>query len=207
LNYFSISNLSLVLNQRNNDIWKNNNRWSDLSFWEKKVFQEKTEVNNMIITIPAAIGTPRIGTVTIRPFFDSNGKVFEIIGSIKDVTADETVKKKFYYMESILNELDDVIWIAKMEPYVHYIYINKAIEKIYNVSVSKFYKNPAFWVKLVCKEDRKLVHTAINSNKNSNITYRINLDTGRSLKIQHSIVHKIINGERIKFGVLKKIEA
>ena len=51
LNYFSISNLSLVLNQRNNDIWKNNNRWSDLSFWEKKVFQEKEQISPPVVHV------------------------------------------------------------------------------------------------------------------------------------------------------------
>ncbi|MCP4176433.1 MAG: helix-turn-helix domain-containing protein [bacterium] len=205
LSYFNIPNSSLILGHRNNDIWKTNNRWTELSSLENKIIQDKTEIENIIISIPSAIGSPRIGAVSIKPFFDSNGKIFEIIGSIKDVTADETVKEKFNYMESILNEFDDVIWIAKMKPYAHYIYINKAVENIYNVSVDKFYKNPTFWVNLVCKEDKKFVKEALKSEHDTNITYRLILETGESIRIQHSMLHKTINGEKIKFGILKKM--
>ncbi|HJO93371.1 MAG TPA: helix-turn-helix domain-containing protein [Victivallales bacterium] len=203
LSYFNISNSGLVLGHRNNDIWQTKLGWNELTSIEQNVLRSKAGVKNRIISIPSLVGSPRIGSISIEPIFDPSGKFIEIIGYIKDVTADEIVKEKFFYMESILNEFEDIIWIIKMNPYKHYIYLNKAIENIYEISINNFYKDVNYWVQFVNKEDKKLVKSAITSETDSNLTYRITVNN-KTVKIQHSMFYKIINGERIKFGIAKK---
>ncbi|HJO95175.1 MAG TPA: PAS domain-containing protein [Victivallales bacterium] len=204
LSYFGFGGENLILGQRNSDIWKNQDHWSEITKIEKEVLDTKLPVLNRVINIPKVFGSHGSGIVSIKPIFNNDGQVKEITGSIQDISGEQTLNEKFFYMESVLENLEHVIWIIKTKPYRHFIYINNAVEKIFNVRKREFYKNVDFWINYIHKDDRKRIKKEFH-NRMKEMEYRIVVNGDQDKWIQHFSYNAIIKDSEIEFGVIKDI--
>ena len=204
LSYFGISEVNLILGQRNNDIWKSHNAWKELSELEFSVLKTNIPIEDHLLTLPKSFGTNGTGLVSIKPILDESGSLIELIGSIRDISDEQTASDKYFYMESVIEKLEHVIYITKMKPYVHYVYINQAIETVYKVGKNEFYKDVDFWQKFIHKQDKKRVENELKESKTEFI-YRIDINNDEIKWIQHFYYHTKLKNEEIIFGVIKDI--
>ncbi|HJO93799.1 MAG TPA: PAS domain-containing protein [Victivallales bacterium] len=204
LSYFGFPGSNLVLGQRNSDIWKHQKSWEEISELEKNVFESNVALENTIISIPKTFGTGGSGVVNIKPVYDNNDKIIEIIVSIKDISGEQSLNEKYFYLESALEKLEHVIWIIKSKPYRHFLYINSAIERIYGVGKNEFYRDVDFWIKFVHKEDIKKVKKEFNNQKEE-LIYRIYVRNKEIHWVQHFLYRTIVKDTELEFGVIKDI--
>lgn len=59
-------------------------------------------------------------------------------------------------LNSILGSIDNVIWSISTSTY-ETLYVNPAVEKLYGLPASEFYKNKDLWLAMVHPDDRKIV--------------------------------------------------
>jgi len=203
LAYFGILNFNEVIGQKNIDIWKYSNSWKELDLIETQVLKSGKGIENQEITIPKINGSKGYGLITIQPTYDTNSKIIGIVVSIVDITSEQIAKEKAYYLESVLDKVDHVIWIKKLEPYEHYIYINNAVKTMYKAHKSDFYCNTNEWKKYLFKEDQKRIIRDIK--KNNQLSHRILLLDGTVKWVKHSTYSNEVNNEKIEFGVISDI--
>ncbi len=202
--YFKFTNDSLILGKRNENIWFGQNSWNDLTKLEKQVLETKTGIYKHKITIPGVYGPRSIGLVSLTPVFDNNHNVSEITGSILDISEDEMTKEKYFYMESILDRIEYAILMVKIKPFRHYIYVNKAIEKIYNISSHECYLNVNVLEKYrYKKEDANLKRKFIDGKKENE--HRIHLDNNEVKWVQDFSYKCKINNEEFELWIVKDI--
>ncbi len=204
LSYFNIPDEKLVLGLRNSDIWKNSKAWNELTDLETIVFKSGEQVLQHKIEIPKPLGANGKGFVSISPIKDAEGKISKIACYIIDVTGDEVLREKFFYMESVLDKLEHVVWIIKPKPFRHYLYISKAVHSIYGIWASDFYKNVEKWQDFILDKDRKKVLSELNAGA-SELTYRVQTYDYKVKWIQHFIYSAEINTKGFEFGVIKDI--
>ncbi|MCP4176380.1 MAG: PAS domain S-box protein [bacterium] len=204
LNYFNFSDSNLILGKRNENIWFDKNSWNELTKLEKKVLETKTGIYNHKITIPCLYGPKSIGIVSLIPVFDNDHNVAEITGSILDISEDEMTKEKYFYIESILDRIEHAILIIKTKPFRHYIYVNKAIEKIYNISSNECYLDVNVLDKYRYKNDIARSNKKFKTPEKE-YDHRIQVDSGE-IKWVQDFYHKCkINDEEFEFWIIKDI--
>ncbi|HJO95192.1 MAG TPA: PAS domain-containing protein [Victivallales bacterium] len=204
LSYFGFDGINQVQGQRNSDIWKNKKNWNEITILEKKVFDTGIPVKNQLINIPRTFGLNGSGIVNIIPLYNDDGQIKEIVCSIKDISGEQALNEKYFYMESALEKLEHVIWIIKLEPYRHFLYINNAIEKIYAAGKNEFFKNADFWLDFIHKDDIKRVKNELSDRKEEFI-YRIVVNNSEIRWIRHFLYRAEVQGSKIEFGVIKDI--
>jgi PAS domain S-box-containing protein len=204
LYYFGLSYESFILGARNEDIWKGNNRWNELVLLEKKVLETNIAIINEKIRLPKALGPDGTGLISIKPVFDKDGKTIEIIGRIRDISAEESGKNRYHYMEFAMDDLDHTIWISKIKPRKHLIYINKAAEALFGIERSQFYKNTDSINSFIHKDDLKIFENCLKEN-HSDINIRICLKNGIIRWINYYYCQTVIDGEEFELGIIKDI--
>lgn len=202
--YFNFLNEKMVLGLRNQNIWKQKNSWDDLTKIETEVYSSGCKVLHRKVSIPKPFGPDGKGFASVTPILDGNGKVEKIVGSIYELTGEEVLREKFFYIETILDNLEHVLWIVKLKPHRHYLYISKAVHSIYDVYAPEFYKNVNKWQNFILHEDRKKVLFELQSGKTEQ-HYRIRTGNGQIKWIEHFTYITEINGEKFEFGVIKDI--
>ncbi len=73
----------------------------------------------------------------------------------------ELLQKSKQRFETLLNSINDVIWIAFMDG-SEKPYLNSAAERVYGRDADDFAKNPNLWFEVVYKEDVESVQRSIN---------------------------------------------
>ena len=202
--YFNFPDKSIVYRKRNSEIWDSKYAWNELTELEQKVKETGQSITDVKIPIYSTSFIKGIGLATVKPIIDESKKVTGIIGTIIDITSDELAKKKYFYMESILDKLDLVIWILKEKPYKHYLYINDAFQKLFKINKNEMYSNINKWQELVVKEDRENVKKVFNT-ESSKFTYRIKRNDGIVRKLEHNFYVEKINDEEFSFGFIRDI--
>lgn len=204
--YFNVPDKSLILGHRNSEIWKDANAWKDVKEVEDEVLSKGVNAENKIISLPHFIGPDGVGMLSLKPIYGDNDKVLGIVGTIVDVTGDNVIKEKFSYMESVLDRVDQVIWIIKKEPYRHYLYVNNAVENVYKVYKSDFYKSIDRWQDFIHEEDRRRVLKEYKDGSRE-LLYRIRVDNElQPVKwIRQNFYFTEINGEQIEFGSINDV--
>jgi PAS domain-containing protein len=202
--YFNFPDKSIVYRKRNNEIWEHKYAWEELTELEKKVKDTGISITDVKIPIHSTSFVKGTGLATIKPVFDSSRKVTGVTGTILDVTSEELAKEKYFYMESIFDKLDDVIWILKVKPYKHYLYINDAFERIFKIKINEMHSNIDKWQDLVIEEDKKNVKNALNSFSDKFI-YRIKRADGNIRTLQHNYHVNKVRDEEFIFGVIRDI--
>ena len=83
-------------------------------------------------------------------------------------------------LESILNEMTDVVWSVAIPSY-EVIFITPSIEKVFGVSTEEFIADFNLWTKVIIQDDREVVDTITQSLQESNafdVVYRIITPSG-----------------------------
>jgi PAS domain-containing protein len=202
--YFNFSQKSIIYGKRNNEIWNTRNAWTELTELEKQVMETGQPIIDIKIPIYNSTAIKGTGLVSIKPLLDGAKKVTGISGTILDITSDELVKEKYFYMESFFDKLDPAIWILKLKPYKHYLYINDAFQRIFNISKNEMYSKITRWQDFIIKEDRKIVKNALKA-RNKEFIYRIKRNDEKIRKLQHNFYEEIIRGEEFSFGIIRDI--
>ena len=202
--YFNFPNKSIVYRKRNNEIWEPKYAWKELTELEKKVKETGRSITDVKVPIHSTSFVKGTGLATIKPLLDSLKKIIGVSGTILDITSEEMAKEKYFYMESIFDKLDEVIWILKVKPYKHYLYINDAFERIFKIKINEMYSNIDKWQDLVVEEDKKNVKKALESINNKFI-YKIKRCDGKIRTLQHNYHVKKVRDEEFIFGVIRDI--
>ncbi|MCP4181498.1 MAG: PAS domain-containing protein [bacterium] len=202
LSYFNILDRSIILGRKNSDIWNPKNSMRHLDELEKQVIKQKIGIRRENISITSFIGPPKSGLVSLEPVLSEIGKVAGITGTIIDISGEDTAKEKYFYMESILDKIEHVIWIIKTKPYRHYIYVNNAIQDIFQIRKNEFYCNADRWMDFIYKDDKKRILSELNKKSNF-LEYRIQLNDGSIRYIQHFIYKATVKDEELEFGVIR----
>ncbi|HJO95334.1 MAG TPA: PAS domain-containing protein [Victivallales bacterium] len=204
--YFNLTQKSIIYGKRNSEIWSTGtgNAWNELTALEKQVKETGQAVTDAKIPIYSSTSIKGTGLASIKPLLDGAKKVTGITGIILDITSDELGKEKYFYMESVLNKLDHVIWIFKFKPFEHYLYINDAFQKIFNISKHEMYSKLDRWLDFVIKEDRKIIKEAVRPDY-YDFVYRIKRNDGKIRKLHHYIYNDKINDDEVSFGIIRDI--
>ncbi|HJO92447.1 MAG TPA: PAS domain-containing protein [Victivallales bacterium] len=202
LSYFNILDRSIILGHKNNEIWNPKSSMKHLDDLERQVIKQKIGVHRENIPIASFVGPSKTGFVSLDPVLSEAGTVNGITGTIIDISGEDTAKEKYFYMESILDKIEHAIWIIKTKPYRHYIYVNNAIQDIFQIRKNEFYCNADRWMNFIYKEDKKRVLSEIK-NRSNFLEYRIQLQDGNIRHIQHFIYNATIKDEELEFGVIR----
>jgi len=203
LAYFNIPSINAIIGYKNIEIWQSFDIWKEFTALEQEVFRTGIPIEDYVISIPKYIGEGSIGLISIKPLYDSEGNVEEIVISIFDVTADSSIKEKFYYMESALDRIEQAISITKKSPKPHNIYVNDAFQRIYKCDKRTFYANPMKWMDFITFDEKQYVISKINDS--NELTYKIVLDDNTVKWIKHRQYNTLINKEPIEFSVIEDI--
>ncbi|MCP4181210.1 MAG: PAS domain S-box protein [bacterium] len=124
----------------------------ELIKYEQEVFKNKCEIRNKEIHIPGTFAKSR-GLLNIFPFLDQNNNVDKIVCTIKDITYIKKLMDRFEKIDSLLNAMDDYIYIRTFNP-DKFLYRSKGIELITGYKKIEFYKDKNLWLNLVHPDDR-----------------------------------------------------
>jgi PAS domain S-box-containing protein len=204
LNFFGLYDNFNVIGRRNKDVWFKFDGWTELTKIEELVLKTKQEIESEIIPIPKSFASASYGKVNVKPIVDKDSNVTGIIGTIYDITGEKVIIDKFAYIEAVLENIEHVIWISKSVPYRHFIFINDAVNNIYESKKHNFYNNPDYWFEFLHKDDVKRIKKDIN-NKANNLKYKITLNDGSIKWINHFISTTVINNEEIEFSIVRDV--
>jgi PAS domain-containing protein len=129
---------------------------NELRTLEQHVFKTGIEVIEQKITIPGSLGK-KTGLVSIAPFSFDGDKVTEIVSYIKDITDLAKALKRQSLLEDTINHLDEAIWMYKLKPFPHYIFMSESVIDIFGIAPKDFIKKPGIWKDFIFSEDRKYV--------------------------------------------------
>ena len=202
LSYFQISADTQTIGLRSSDLFKVSESLLRITELEKNVISTGRSITGIDVAIEKISGPVLTGKITIKPVIDKSGKIEEIIGYIDDVSVEKALEEKLFLIENVLSRLDHVVWIIKLTPYRHYTYINNAVEKLYNIDKSFFYKDAGIWEKYIYHKDRKRVLKELKCGQ-IEFYYRIKLDNNNVRWVNHFIYTAAVSGEKIEFGIIK----
>jgi PAS domain S-box-containing protein len=202
LSYFNILDKNIILGHRNSDIWNSINSIKQLDELENQAIRQRVTVKRENVSLASCTGTPKTVSISLEPVLSERGTINGITGTIIDISGEDTASKKYFYMESILDKIEHAIWIIKKKPYRHYIYVNNAIQNIFQTKKNVFYCNPDGWIKFIQKKDRKRILSEVKKKSNF-LEYRIQLHDGSVRDIQHFIYEATIKNEELEFGVIR----
>ncbi|MBM9514889.1 PAS domain-containing protein [Desulfogranum marinum] len=100
----------------------------------------------------------------LRLLRDDQGKTVGLVGSWLDITerkqADEVVNQIEEKIQSILDNLSDVIWSLSW-PNFDVLFISPSVEIVYERPLQDFYDDPLIWQKAVHPDDKHLTDNAL----------------------------------------------
>ncbi|MCP4181084.1 MAG: PAS domain-containing protein [bacterium] len=180
---------------------------NELRNLEQQVLKTGIEVIEQKIIIPGSLGE-KTGLVSIMPFTFEGDKVTEIISYIKDVTDLSKALKRQNLLENTINHLDEVIWMYKLNPFPHYIFMSESAIDVYGVAPKEFIKKPGIWKDFIFPEDKKYVMRENKKNENKDkfhleLEYRIITAYKKTKWIRSKTIKRV--GSDILFGIISDI--
>lgn len=172
--------------------------YSDKNFWKKLFSHEKqkmiesskfellkkgvTEREQQIITKNGEIKC----VFTKRKLFrDKNGRPFRIDAISTDITErkknEEELRLSKQKLDSIFNEMDDVIWSINLPDYKT-LFLTSSVEKLYGISYEDFINDNKYWERAIYIEDKlivKKIHKDIEQQGFYQEDYRITTASGK----------------------------
>jgi len=141
-------------------------------------FGESFDEELILIT---ALGKEKWVRTIGQPKFYNN-KCVRLSGVFQDINekkiASEDLTKARLMLESILSEIDDVVWSVKLPTY-EMLFVTPSAEKMYGIPIEDWMKDNLLWEKAIHPEDRHvipLIYEAIQIKGSYEETYRI-IDT------------------------------
>ncbi len=125
-----------------------------------------------------------------------------IISFSRDITQrnkqDQILKDTTQKLESILNEMTDVVWSVNIPNY-ELIFVTPSVETLYELSVAQWMNDSSWWEKVIHEEDRGIlskIYSDLEQKGEYNVSYRIVTPTGK--------VKWVRNKAKYIYGIDKK---
>nr|MBI1232199.1 response regulator [Cytophagales bacterium] len=149
-----------------------------------------------------------------QPEFDEN-RCIRLSGVFQDINekkiASENLQEARLMLESILSEIDDVVWSVKL-PTFEVLFVTPSAERVYGIPVDEWRRDNTWWEKAIHPADKHvipLIHEKFQKEGSWEVNYRI-VDRAGNIKWVHNR-GKIITdkeGTPIRIdGVLAEITA
>ncbi|GHB49808.1 PAS domain-containing protein [Mongoliitalea lutea] len=162
----------------------------------KKLLEEGLPYDLELEIITARGATKWVRTIG-KPIF-KNGQVVFITGVFQDITTSKInaleLQKTKNQIESILSEVNDIIWSVSYPNY-EMIFSTPSVEEITGYSIEEYYKNPEIWQSIIYPDDRGVteeIFKSIQNNGSYSKIYRI-VDRSGNLKWVKNIGHIVYN--------------
>jgi len=108
-----------------------------------------------------------------------------IISFSRDITQrkkqEQILKNTTEKLESILNEMTDVVWSVSIPNY-EIIFVTPSVQTLYELSVAEWMEDVTLWEKVIHPEDRSIltkIYADLEQNGEYNVSYRIVTPTGK----------------------------
>jgi PAS domain S-box-containing protein len=108
-----------------------------------------------------------------------------IISFSRDITQrkkqEQILKNTTQKLESILNEMTDVVWSVSIPNY-ELIFVTPSVETLYELSVAQWMNDSSLWEKVIHEEDRGIlskIYSDLELKGEYSVTYRIVTPTGK----------------------------
>nr|MCU0376437.1 PAS domain-containing protein [Chitinophagaceae bacterium] len=115
----------------------------------------------------------------------------QLMVMIRNITLNKQSEKELLktkqQLESILNEMNDVVWSVKM-PGGDHIFYTPSTEKLYEIPLEEWYQDTMLWLKMIHPKDRQLVEEVSKNiliHGGYEIDYRITTLTGKTKWVKH----------------------
>ncbi len=121
---------------------------------ENRVFETGESIKDIKIKIPGK-GKTKYGLMSIEPIFEELENVVEIAVSIKDITEVVENVAKLELLETVINKLDEQIWIMNETTHKYNFFGGSGTEKMYGHTKEEFRNDPFLWFGLIHPEVRQ----------------------------------------------------
>ncbi|MCP4178004.1 MAG: helix-turn-helix domain-containing protein [bacterium] len=156
----------------------------------------------------------RYFTVSVIPILENKNIVTSLIGCIADATERMNSTKNYKLLENVISNIATALWVRYRKPVPRLVFLNNAIEGIFEKSINDITNNPGFLLNCIHPDDQlgvKIWSDDFLKNSSSTINetskvYRIFTPDG----IEKIILDKrsrFINedGELVDHGAIKEI--
>jgi PAS domain S-box-containing protein len=144
---------------------------------------------------------------SLRPLFDADGRVTQLVASAVDITerkqAEATLRDSEERFRQVVENIREVFWMSDMDT-KRVLYVSPGYEQVWGRPSSELYKTPQAWTEALHPEDRERVLAAVNAKLAGgryNEEYRITrpdgsvrwiLDRGFPVKGENSSSRRIV---------------
>jgi len=118
---------------------------------------------------------------------NDNQLMVMIRNTTQNKKSEKELLKTKQQLESILNEMNDVVWSVKM-PGGEHIFYTPSTEKLYEIPLTEWYQDTMLWLKMIHPKDRQLVEEVSKNilvHGGYEIDYRITTLTGKTKWVNH----------------------
>jgi PAS domain S-box-containing protein len=178
-NYFTSDEPTTTVEKNREISLKNSSEWESLI----KIMEENGQ-----LTIG---GTNKNKTTNVIFPVEITAKLIEIkskrfiISFSRDITQrkkqEQILKNTTEKLESILNEMTDVVWSVSIPNY-EIIFVTPSVQTLYELSVAEWMEDVTLWEKVIHPEDRSIltkIYADLEQNGEYNVSYRIVTPTGK----------------------------
>jgi PAS domain S-box-containing protein len=117
--------------------------------------------------------------------WDESGKPVRMIGTTTDISEriarDRELQETKQKLDSIFNEMDDVVWSVSLPDY-KILFMTPSADKLYGIPYEEFMADSTWWEKVVYDEDKPVIHkiyNQLNDQEHYEEEYRIKTRDGK----------------------------
>ncbi len=171
---------------------RNNTKWkATLKTLEAKINNKKNEVveiienNSYYYSYPLAgygrliLGKKKALSRELK--FELKKIIYQLGKNLQLASQQEEVGETRQKLESILNELEDVIWSVRLPDY-KMIFVTPSVKSMYGIPVQKWLEDSSWWEKAIIKEDHAVIskiYHELETKGEFNEKYRIQTKDGK----------------------------
>jgi PAS domain S-box-containing protein len=145
---------------------------------------------------------------------EEDGKITKLIGMFQDITQEKNneieLEKTKQKLESILNEINDVVWSVSLPNY-KMLFISPSAELNFGYAIEEWMGNSKLWEEIIFEEDKHIIEKIYNllekNGEYKDIVYRIVSKNGDIKWVNNSArIIKGLNGKNDRIdGIIKEI--
>ncbi len=148
-------------------------------------FQQALMGQTIDLEMPIGLGNTRQWfEFHYYPVFDQDNKVIAVSFSTNNINerkkAEEALARSEEKLQSIMNEVQDVIWSVSLPNY-DTLFVSPSVEKLYEVSAEDWLNDNQLWYKVIHPEDKNItekITQLLEKTSESYVEYRIITHSG-----------------------------